>query len=52
MHEELVICTEGGLHVGVDFSHCGVIRNNGLQVGSAQPGSAKMLCFLRVCHAV
>lgn len=46
------ICTKCVLHVRVDFPHRSGVWNNGLHIGCAQPGSAKMLSFLRLCHAV
>lgn len=45
-------CMKHVLHVGAYFNLSCVMLNNGLQIGSAQPGSVEMLSFLRLCHAV
>lgn len=47
-----VMCTGCVLHVWADFPHRSWTWNNGLHIGCAQPGSAEMLSFLRLCHAV
>lgn len=46
------MCTGCVLHVWADFPHRSWTWNNGLHIGCAQPGSAEMLSFLRLCHAV
>lgn len=51
LYNSIAVCTKRILHVGANFL-TDVLSGITVTDGSAQPGSVKMLCFLRLCHAV